>query len=111
MRSRLVACGGLRWVVYSTGMPCADVETQVLDTLHRLDEALRGAGSDWRRLPSVPVILAEIGTRDAFDTLRQAWIGPDAQHWPQRAMYGGPQAPGLLPEVNATAARGVGEGS
>ena len=53
----------------------------------------------------VQVILVDISMRDAFDALWQAWIGPDPQHWPQRAVHGGALAPGLLLEVMATAAR------
>ncbi len=106
-RSRMVAFGELVWAVSNANTPGAGCEAQAVETLQRLDQSLREAGSDRGRLLSVQVILADVSMRDAFDALWQAWIGPDPQHWPQRAVHGGALAPGLLLEVVATAARSV----
>ena len=106
-RSRMVAFGELVWAVSNASTPGADFEAQAVETLQRLDQSLREAGSDRGRLLSVQVILVDVSMRDAFDALWQAWIGPDPQHWPQRAVHGGALAPGLLLEVVATAARSV----
>lgn len=106
-RSRTVAFGELVWTVSNASTPGADFEAQVVETLQRLDQSLREAGSDRGRLLSVQVILVDVSMRDAFDAFWQAWIGPDPQHWPQRAVHGGALAPGLLLEVVATAARSV----
>ena len=106
-RSRMVAFGELVWAVSNASTPGADFEAQVFETLQRLDQSLREAGSDRGRLLSVQVILADVSMRGAFDALWQAWIGPDPLHWPQRAVHGGALAPGLLLEVVATAARSV----
>jgi enamine deaminase RidA (YjgF/YER057c/UK114 family) len=106
-RSRMVAFGELVWAVSNACTPGADFEAQAVETLQRLDQALREAGSDRGRLLSVQVILVDISMRDAFDALWQAWLGPDPEHWPQRAVHGGALAPGLLLEVMATAARSV----
>ena len=106
-RSRIVAFGELVWTVSNATTPGADFEAQAVETLQRLDQSLREAGSDRGRLLSAQVILADVSMRDAFDALWQVWIGPDPQHWPQRAVHGGALAPGLLLEVIATAARSV----
>lgn len=104
-RSRTVAFGTLVWTVSNASTPGADFDAQAVETLQRLDQALREAGSDRSRLLSVQIILADIAMREAFDGLWQAWIGPDPGHWPQRAVFGGSLAPGLMLEVIATAAR------
>ena len=103
----MVAFGELVWAVSNASTPGADFEAQVFETLQRLDQSLREAGSDRGRLLSVQVILADVSMRGAFDALWQAWIGPDPLHWPQRAVHGAALAPGLWQEVVATAARTV----
>ncbi len=103
----MVAFGELVWTVSNASTPGADFEAQAVETLQRLDQSLREAGSDRGCLLSVQVILVDISMRDVFDALWQAWIGPDPEHWPQRAVHGGALAPGLLLEVMATAARSV----
>lgn len=106
-RSRIVAFGNLVWTVANASTQGADFEAQAVETLQRLDQSLREAGSDRNRLLSVQVILADIAMREAFDAIWQAWIGPDPGHWPQRAVFGGSLAPGLMLEVIAMAARTV----
>ena len=106
-RSRTVAFGDLVWTVSNARTPGTDFEAQVAETLQFLDRALKEAGSDRSRLLSVQVILSDIATRDAFDALWRAWIGPDPRQWPQRAVFGGALAEGLQLEVTATAARSV----
>ena len=88
-RSRMVAFGELVWAVSNANTPGAGCEAQAVETLQRLDQSLREAGSDRGRLLSVQVILADISMRDAFDALWQVWIGPDPRHWPQRAVHWG----------------------
>ncbi len=106
-RSRTVAFGTLVWTVANASTHDADFDAQAVETLQRLDQSLREAGSDRNRLLSVQVILADIAMREAFDAIWQAWIGPDPGHWPQRAVFGGSLAPGLMLEIIATAARPV----
>ncbi len=106
-RSRTVAFGTLVWTVANASTHGEDFQAQAVETLQRLDQSLREAGSDRSRLLSVQVILADIAMREAFDAIWQAWIGPDPRHWPQRAVFGGSLAPGLMLEIIATAARPV----
>jgi len=62
-RSRMVAFGELVWAVSNASVPGADFEAQAVETLQRLDQSLREAGSDRGRLLSVQVILADVSTR------------------------------------------------
>ncbi len=104
-RSRSVAYAGLVWTVSNARDTSADFVAQVDETLALLDASLAEAGSSRERLLSVQVLLVDIADRDVFDARWRAWIGPDPAHWPQRAVYGAPLAPGLLIEIIATAAR------
>jgi enamine deaminase RidA (YjgF/YER057c/UK114 family) len=106
-RSRAVAYGDLVWTVANATDPTTtpDFPAQVTQTLDALDAALREAGSSRERLLSVQVILASLAMKSAFDEIWCAWIGPDPQHWPQRACFEGKPAPGLLVEIVAVAVR------
>jgi len=104
-RSPMVAYRGLVWIVANTRDPHSDLPAQVDETLSLLAAFLEDAGSTRERLLSVQVLLRDIGDRDAFDAKWREWIGPSPDHWPQRAVYGAPLAPGLLIEIIATAAR------
>lgn len=105
-RSHTVATSGLIWTVSNALTPGAPLEVQIQETFAFLDNSLRQAGSSKQQLLSVQVVLADMRDRDAFDELWCAWIGPDPQHWPQRAVYGAQLAPGLSVELIATATRG-----
>ncbi len=105
-RSRASGCGDLLWLVANATDPTADFRTQVGQSLAALDVALREASSSRPRLLSVQVLLADIGSKPAFDELWQAWIGPDPAAWPQRSCFQVVLTPGLLVEITAVAARG-----
>ena len=103
-RSRMVAFNGMLWVV-STVANIPEVEQEMEACLLQLEKLLREGGSDKTRLLSVQVILSDIHQRDTFDRLWNEWIGPDPNHWPQRAVYGATLAAGLAVEIIATAAK------
>ena len=73
-------------------------------SLAALEAHLLEAGSSRSRLLSIQVLLADIADRPEFDRHWLAWIGPDPDHWPQRACYQAALAPGLLIELIAVAA-------
>lgn len=100
----MVAFNGMLWVV-STVANIPKVEQEMEACLLQLEKLLREGGSDKTRLLSVQVILSDIHQRDTFDRLWNEWIGPDPNHWPQRAVYGATLAAGLAVEIIATAAR------
>jgi enamine deaminase RidA (YjgF/YER057c/UK114 family) len=105
-RSRIVAHAGLVWTVANAATPDAPFEAQVDEALAMLEGHLAEAGTRRGRLLSVQVLLADIALRPRFDARWTAWIGPDPQHWPQRACWQAALAPGLLVELVATAAGG-----
>ena len=69
-----------------------------------LEAHLLEAGSARTHLLSVQVIPSNIENRGVFDGLWQEWIGPNSEHWPQRACFQSALAPGLLVELVAVAA-------
>jgi enamine deaminase RidA (YjgF/YER057c/UK114 family) len=103
-RSRAVQWQGLVWAVASTGDVSLAIDEQITDCLQSLDRTLAEAGSDKTRLLSVQVFLAEMDFKPKLDEAWNAWIGPDPNHWPQRACLGVGLAPGLLVEIVALAA-------
>ena len=103
-RSRTVAYGGLVWTVANATDPTAAFDVQVSQSLQMLETHLLEAGSARTHLLSLQVILTDIANRGAFDAQWQAWIGPDAEHWPQRACFQSGLAPGLQVELVVVAA-------
>ncbi len=103
-RSRTVAHAGLVWTVANAAASTIGIAAQVEQSLALLDAHLREAGSGREKLLSLQVILSDIGDRPAFDAQWRAWIGDDPDHWPQRAVFQGALAPGLLVELVAVAA-------
>jgi enamine deaminase RidA (YjgF/YER057c/UK114 family) len=103
-RSHTVAYAGIVWTVANARNVNGDLDQQIDETLSLLEASLREAGSSKEQLLSVQVMLLNINDRSSFDRKWCEWIGPDSQHWPQRAVLGASLAPGLLLEVTATAA-------
>jgi enamine deaminase RidA (YjgF/YER057c/UK114 family) len=104
-RSRAVAFGSLLWVVANATNADTDFQSQVTETLARLDASLEEAGSNRSSLLSVQVLLSDISLRSAFDERWQTWIGADPDAWPQRACFQVGLSTGLLVELIVVAAR------
>ena len=103
-RRRIVAYANTVWAVAIAADASADFEAQVADSLHVLELHLKEAGSRRTHLLSLHVLLTDIQNRPNFDRIWQDWIGPNPEHWPQRACYQAALAPGLLVELIAVAA-------
>jgi len=103
-RSRTVAYGNLVWTVANATDTEANFEVQVTQSLQMLEANLKEAGSARTHLLSLQVILTDIADRTAFDSQWQEWIGPNPEHWPQRACFQSGLAPGLQIELIAVAA-------
>ena len=103
-RSHTVAFGDLIWTVANATDVTAPFQEQVAQSLQMLAAHLTDAGSANTHILSVQVILSDIANRGDFDTLWQEWIGPNPEHWPQRACFQSALAPGLLVELIAVAA-------
>lgn len=102
-RNRAVAYRDLVWTVATA--PGTDVREQAPRVLAALDRNLADAGTDRTRLVSATVYLADMATKPALDEAWNAWIGPDPDHWPQRACVGAALADGCLVEIVVLAAR------
>jgi enamine deaminase RidA (YjgF/YER057c/UK114 family) len=102
-RSRTVAGQGLVWTVANPSDRTLDFDGQVHESLTKLDQHLREAGSDRHQILSLQVLLTKIENRDRFDEHWRRWIGSDPQHWPQRACFQVQLAPGLEVELIAVA--------
>ena len=103
-RSRTVAYGNMVWTVANAADTSLGFEAQAAQALGMLDAHLREAGSARTHLLSLQVLLSSIEDRGTFERLWQEWIGPDPEHWPQRACFQATLAPGLLLELVAVAA-------
>ena len=103
-RSQIVVYANTVWTVATAADASADFEAQVTDSLHMLEAHLKEAGSRRTHLLSLQVLLTDIQNRPSFDRIWQDWIGPNPEHWPQRACYQAALAPGLLVELIAVAA-------
>ena len=103
-RSRVVCWNGMVWTVAVASDRSADIGTQTAECLAALDRNLAEAGSDRTRLLSAQVFLADLADKPAMDAEWNRWIGPDPEHWPQRACVGAELERGTLVEIVLLAA-------
>ena len=94
--------------VYLSGVvadhPIPDVGAQTGQILDRIDEYLRDAGSDKRRLLSVVIWLADMSSYDEVNALWDKWV--PAGNTPARACVEAKLAqPELMVEMRVIAAR------
>lgn len=104
-RSSGTAFGPFVWSVATAGGCGVDIGEQTQLTLKELDRLLAESGTSKDKLLSVFVYLADLDHKTVFDEIWAAWIGPNPEHWPQRACVGASLANGTLVELVAIAAR------
>ena len=95
----------LVWTVATAPDRTHGVKGQTEQCLAALDKSLAEAGAAKTRILSAQIFLADMATKAEMDAVWNAWIGPDPDHWPQRACVGAPLADGCLVEIILTAAR------
>lgn len=103
-RNRIVRHDG---IVYTVGIgPDAgpDIRAQTQASVALIEANLEEAGSDKTRMLSVQIFLADMSQKAEMDEVWEEWIGPDWQHWPQRACVGAPLARNMLVEIVVKAA-------
>ena len=100
-----MAAEGLVWTVATVNGSGADFGTEAAQCLALLERHLVETGSARSRILSIQVLLSDIADRAEFDRLWVEWIGPNPEHWPQRACFQAGLAPGLRVELVAVAAR------
>jgi hypothetical protein len=64
-----------------------------------------GGGRQQRPDPLAQIFLVDMATKPEMDEVWNAWIGPNPDHWPQRACVGAALADGCLVEIILLAAK------
>jgi len=103
-RNRMAAYQDLVWTVATHDDLAADIQEQTRRALAVLDKNLAEAGTDKTRLVSAQVFLADMTMKTQFDAVWNEWMGPDPDHWPQRACVGARLAGHCLVEIIVVAA-------
>lgn len=95
----------LVWTVATAADREQGVGGQTQQCLAALDKSLAEGGSNRTRILSAQIFLADMATKSQMDEVWNAWIGPNPEHWPQRACVGAPLADGCLVEIILLAAK------
>jgi enamine deaminase RidA (YjgF/YER057c/UK114 family) len=84
-RSSGSACGGFAWAVATSDDSVADMYTQTVNALAKIDGILAGLGTDKTRLVNATIYVDKIQLKEEMDRAWCEWIGDDPENWPQRA--------------------------
>ena len=84
-RSAGNACGGFAWAVATSGDHVADMYTQTVNALAKIDGILAELGTDKTHLVNATVYVDKMRLKGEMDRAWCEWIGDDPQNWPQRA--------------------------
>ena len=103
-RNQAVAYNGTVWAVGAAGQPGLGFADQMRATLAVLDNSLAALGTDKTRLLTAQVFLTDMANKTAMDEMWNAWLGPNPDHWPQRACLGTALTGDLLVEITVVAA-------
>ena len=101
--SRAVEHGGIVYVCGVTPDPVGDVATQTKQVLHRIDEALRLAGTSKSNLLTAQVWLADMRMFEAHNAVWNSWVDP--HNAPVRACVRADLVRSCLVEIMVTAAK------
>ena len=104
-RNRAVEYNGLVWTVATAANAKDSVAGQTSQCLAVLERSLEEAGSVKTRILSAQIFLVDMATKPEMDEVWNAWIGPNPDHWPQRACVGAALADGCLVEIILLAAK------
>jgi len=104
-RNRAVEYNGLVWTVATAANARDTVGGQTGQCLAVLERSLEEAGSSKTRILSAQIFLVDMSTKPEMDEVWNAWIGPNPDHWPQRACVGAALADGCLVEIVLLAAK------
>jgi len=92
---------------YAVGVPAdlsASMYHQAKQALGSIDQSLRTLGLSKENIALVVVYLADMAEKARFDEVWNEWMGPDPDHWPQRACVGATLAGHCLVEIIVVAA-------
>ena len=104
-RNRAVEYNGFVWTVATAPSSQDSVGGQTTQCLAVLEQSLEEAGSSKTRILSAHIFLVDMATKPEMDEVWNAWIGPNPDHWPQRACVGAALAEGCRVEIILLAAK------
>jgi enamine deaminase RidA (YjgF/YER057c/UK114 family) len=73
------------WTVATAPNAQDSVAGQTRQCLAAFEPSLEDAGSGKTRILSAQIFLVDMATKPEMDEVWNAWIGPNPDHWPQRA--------------------------
>ncbi|MBQ4835843.1 RidA family protein [Pseudoalteromonas luteoviolacea] len=104
-RNKSSAYKDLVWTVATSFDTQADLAQQTRHTLNTIQKNLNELGSDKARIVSAQVYIANMADKPIMDEVWKEWLGPNPDHWPQRACLGVDLEGDVLIEVTVTAVR------
>ncbi|KZN44062.1 RidA family protein [Pseudoalteromonas luteoviolacea] len=104
-RNKSSAYKDLVWTVATSSNTQVGIEEQTQLTLNTIQENLTELGSDKSQIVSAQVYIANMADKPLMDEVWKAWLGPNPEHWPQRACLGVALEGDVLIEVTVTAIR------
>ena len=104
-RNKSTAYKDLVWTVATSSNTSLGIEEQTRLTLNTIQENLLELGSDKSRIVSAQVYIANMAEKNQMDKVWKEWLGPNPDHWPQRACLGVALEGDVLIEVTVTAVR------
>ncbi|MCF2856956.1 RidA family protein [Pseudoalteromonas sp. SMS1] len=104
-RNKSSAYKDLVWTVATSSNTHVGIEEQTHHTLNTIQENLAELGSDKSQIVSAQVYIANMADKPVMDEVWKAWLGPNPEHWPQRACLGVDLEGNVLIEVTVTAIR------
>lgn len=104
-RNAGTAHGGLVWAVATAAVDADGLGDQTRSALQSLDTVLSQLGTNKTKLLSATVYVTDISKKGEMDRAWIEWIGPDPDHWPQRACVQAALHGRDLVEVTVVAAR------
>ena len=108
-RNKSSAYKDLVWTVATASDNSLDIQGQTKSALDTIENNLVELGSDKSSILSAQVFIADISNKPQMDEQWISWLGPDPEHWPQRACLGVSLEGNILIEVTVVAVRGKGK--
>ncbi|AOT08629.1 RidA family protein [Pseudoalteromonas luteoviolacea] len=106
-RNKASAYKDLVWTVATSFDTQVGLAEQTHNTLDTIQKNLQELGSDKSQIVSAQVYIASMADKQVMDEVWQAWLGPNPEHWPQRACLGVDLEGDVLIEVTVTAVRNI----
>ncbi|WP_247684660.1 RidA family protein [Pseudoalteromonas luteoviolacea] len=104
-RNKSSAYKDLVWTVATSFDTQVDMAQQTQHTLNTIQDNLLELGSDKSKIVSAQVYIANMSDKPIMDDVWKSWLGPNPEHWPQRACLGVNLEGDVLIEVTVTAVR------